>query len=459
MAHGTTASDRFIYAAKQAGLSKESLARFIAAGYIPQPRQLDFHAACNAADDEANAQNIAYGGARGGGKTHCAFAQIAIDDCQRFNNLKVLFLRKIGKYAKESLEDLRRNILQRVPCEFKNNQFVYSNGSRIIAGAYQYEKDIDNYLSLEYDIILIEQAEQLTKAKIEAISTVNRSSKGFRPRMYFTFNPGGVGHAYLKSRFIEPWRTGTESDTKFVFATVEDNMLVNREYRKVLENLTGWQKAAWLHGDWDILAGQFFSNFRYDHHVIEKFDIPEHWPVWASLDYGFNHPTVVTVFAKNDGKTYMIGEYGERKTLVPAHAASIKSMLARFGITISRLSSFVAGPDAFAQRGGEAGKTIADQYRENGIYLTPANNDRISGAGRILGLLGDYDRDERIETKLLIFNTCRNFIEQLSAMLHDPHRPEDVMKTDIDEDGSGGDDYYDAGRYGLMATQGQGIWL
>lgn len=455
----TKAERRVVEYAMECGLPVDSLLRFRAAGYVPQPKQMEFHAACRNADNDGTAHEIGYGGARGGGKTHCAFGQVAIDDCQRFDDLKVLFLRKIGKYAKESLEDLRRNILRNVKYELKNNTFIYPNGSRIIAGAYQYEKDIDNYLSLEYDIILIEQAEQLSKAKIDAIATVNRSSKGFRPRMYYTFNPGGLGHVYLKHKFIDPFRKGTETNTKFIFATVDDNAVVNKEYRAVLERLTGWQKAAWLHGDWDILAGQFFSNFRYDKHVIKPFGIPENWTVWAALDYGFNHPTVVTVFAKGDGITYVIAEYGERKRLVEHHAASIKALLERQGMNLNRLSQFVAGKDAFAQRGAENGKTIADQYNDHGIYLTPANDDRISGAGQILNLLGDYDHDPPTEAKLFIFNTCVNLIEQIPAMLHDPNRPEDVDKVDIDEDGFGGDDYYDSGRYGIMTTAGSGVWL
>jgi phage terminase large subunit len=454
MADGTVA---FAQRIQESGLPKDSLMRFLAAGYVPQPKQLEFHAACRAADETPNAIEIGYGGARGGGKTHCAFAQIAIDDCQRFDNLKVLFLRKIGKYAKESLEDLRRNILQKVAYDFKNNLFQYPNGSRIIAGAYQYEKDIDNYLSLEYDIIFIEQAEQLSKAKIEAISTVNRSSKGFRPRRYYTFNPGGIGHAFLKQKFIEPWRKGTESDTKFIFATVEDNALVNSEYRKVLENLTGWQKQAWLYGDWDILAGQYFSNFNYAKHVVKPFQMPSNAEFWAALDYGFNHPTTFILFAKYDGITYVIGEYGERKTLVRSHADNIKAMLSRHGLSLASLRSIVAGADAFAQRGNESGKTIADQYKEAGIYLRPANTDRISGATNILSMLGDQDKG--IEPKLFFFETCAKVIEQLPTMQHDPNRPEDVDKVDIDEDGFGGDDYYDALRYGLMTTNSPGVFF
>lgn len=456
---GTTSTDRFIRAAKDAGLPKDSLTRFLSAGYVPQPKQLEFHAACRAADDANSPADIGYGGALGGGKTHCAFAQIAIDDCQRFPDLKVLFLRKVAKYAAESVEDLRRSVLKNVEHDFKSGVIHFPNDSRIMIGSYQYEKDIDNYLSLEYDVILKEQSEQITSNKQKMIDTRNRSSKGFRPRRYSTFNPGGLAHTYLKEKFITPYRKGCETDTKFIFATAKDNAFLNAEYVQDLEKLSGWQKAAWLHGDWDILAGQFFSNFRYDKHVIKPFKVPETAKVWASLDYGFNHPTVVSIQMKYDGITYIIGEYGQRKTLVSTHAQNIKDLLTRLGISLNRLDTFVAGPDAFAQRGNESGKTIADQYQDFGIYLRPANNDRISGAGNILGLLGDYDKEPAIEAKLFIFDTCVNVIEQLSAMVHDPHRPEDVLKVDIDDDGSGGDDYYDCPRYGLMVSTGTGIWL
>ena len=46
--------------------------------------------------------------------------------------------------------------------------------------------------------------------------------------------------------------------------------------------------------------------------------------------------------------------------------------------------------------------------------------------------------------------TCGHLIEQIPGMIHNPNRPEDVLKVDVDDDGNGGDDAYDAARYGLM---------
>lgn len=448
--------------AARAGVPQSSMRRFALAGYAPQPKQLLFHAACRAADSAAAATAIGYGGARGGGKTHCAFAQITIDDCQRFPNLKVLFLRKVAKYARESIDDLRRAILPRVPHEFRNNVIHFGNGSRVMVGSYQYEKDIDNYLSLEYDVILIEQAEQLSGKKIDLISTVNRSSKGFRPRMYLTFNPAGLGHNYLKRRFIEPFRGERERETRFIFADFKDNLFLNAEYELTLNNLTGWQRAAWRDGDWDVASGQYFSTWRHDAHTYTPAVTPEiigeSESVWAAFDYGFTHPTACYLFSEFDSTKYVVSEYVARKRLPAQNAEEIKQMLARHGVEVSRLRSFVAGADVFAHKGSETGKTIADQYADCGIRFTPANTDRIAGAAEILKLLGDPDRDSP-PVRLKISTACPRLINSLPALQHDPNRPEDVLKVNADDDGEGGDDEYDSFRYGVMEVQRQGIFL
>jgi phage terminase large subunit len=97
--------------------------------------------------------------------------------------------------------------------------------------------------------------------------------------------------------------------------------------------------------------------------------------------------------------------------------------------------------------GGNSEQTIAEQYAAGGIALAPANDDRVNGAAEVLRLLGD----ERQPARLFVSERCRWLIECLPAMEHDPNRPEDVLKVDVDEDGNGGDDAYDALRYGLMA--------
>lgn len=445
--------DRLARSAKAAGVPQEQLENFLRAGYVPQPKQLLFHGQCRAADAETGPEKIGFGGARGPGKTTASFAQVLLDDCQRFNELKFLFLRKVAKAAKESVEDLRRKLLRHTAHDYKSQQGIIEikrTSSRVFIGHFAHEKDIDAYLGLEYDGIAIEEDTQLSKRKKEDILTCLRTSKpNWRPRSYHTTNPGGIDHAGFKREFIQPWRNGAESYTRFVPATVYDNKFVDRDYKGKLERLTGWQRKAWLDGDWDIAAGQFFSTFRHDLHVIEPFEIPAWWPVWAAMDYGFNHPTVVYLLTENDGIVYVIAEHWERKKLPSWHSEQIKAMLARHGRFAELLDNFVAGRDVFAQKGDQQGKTIGDQYSENGIVLSPATMDRISGWSAILELLGDAEIN--LPPQLQIFNTCPRLIECLPVLQHDPHRPEDVLKVDIDDDGNGGDDSGDTLRYGILA--------
>jgi hypothetical protein len=211
----------------------------------------------------------------GGGKSHWLLAQAGADDAQRVPGLKCLLLRRVGKSNLEHLDDLRRRLFAGLKHEFSAYRGVlrFANGAQIVGGHSQAEKDIDAYLGLEYDIIAVEEATTLSSRKYQDISTSCRTSKpNWRPRIYSTTNPGGIGHAWYRARFILPFQQGKESDTRFIPARVRDNQFNNPEYTKVLEGLRGWQKRAWLDGDWDISAGQFFTTLRREIHVVSSFD-------------------------------------------------------------------------------------------------------------------------------------------------------------------------------------------
>jgi len=268
--------ERFLDAAREAGCPEDQVRLFMRGGYVAQPRQLRFHALARQADSAGGPTQIGYGGARGGGKSHCVLAQVGLDDCQRYAGLKCLLLRKVGKAVRESFEDLRAKTLMGTAHIWRKQEasLTFENGSKIILGHFQNESDVDSYLGLEYDLIAVEEATTLSSSKFRMIETCLRTSKqSWRPRMYSTTNPGGVGHAWYKARFIAPSKAGQERETRFVPATVDDNAFVNPEYRSTLDGLTGWQKRAWRYGDWDIAAGQFFTTWRDDVHVTEPFRI------------------------------------------------------------------------------------------------------------------------------------------------------------------------------------------
>jgi phage terminase large subunit len=446
-----TLSEAYIAAGRAAGCPPDQISRFERASIVLQPRQLAASAAARLCDRPDGPTAIGYGGARGGGKSFWLLSQLGADDCQRVPGLKCLLLRKVGKANAEHFEDLRQRLLMGLKHEFSAYRGVltFANGSRIIAGHFQSERDIDAYLGLEFDAIGVEEASQLTARKYLDISTCCRTSKpNWRPRIYSTTNPGGIGHSWYRSKFILPFREGRETDTRFIGARVDDNQFNNPEYRRILEGLSGWQKAAWLDGSWDIAAGQFFTTFRHDVHVVEQSDDTRAVEWFAALDYGFTHYSVCLLCCQDgDGNVFVVDEHAERKWLPDRHAAAIKALLARHGLTPARLRRFVAGADVFSKQSD--GSTVAGQYAKLGLTLRPANMDRVNGWAEVLQRLGDVEGG--ITPRLFIHRRCARLIEALPAMQHDPNRPEDVLKVDTDEDGNGGDDAADCLRYAVAS--------
>jgi hypothetical protein len=223
---------------------------------------------------------------------------------------------------------------------------------------------------------------------------------------------------------------------------------VNPEYRATLEALTGWQRKAWLEGDWDIAAGQFFTTWSHRHHVVSSVDFRSDWPVWMGFDYGFTHNTyAVLMTSDGDGNVYVLDEHCRNKTLIPAHAAAFTAMLARNEVPRHRVARIVAGTDVFSAK--PDGSSIAKQYAAEGWHFAAADTDRVNGAAEILKLMGDPLNG--VPNKLFIHERCSRLIACLPDLVHDEHRPEDVLKVDADEDGKGGDDPYDGFRYAVMA--------
>lgn len=444
------------------GNPPDQMANFERARIVLQPKQLEFSAWARRVDTSAHIEGemgspeVGMGGARGPGKSFGIFAQLAVDDCQRFAGLKALYLRKTGLRAREQLEDLIASVLQYVPHRYTQGLIRFPNGSQIIVGHFQTEKEALNYLGIEYDVIIIEEATTLTERVHKALRQSARTSKpGWRPRVYNSTNPLGVGHKYYKSRFIDHERkygNVLDRSRKFIFATVNDNKAVNEDYRGNLEELTGVERKAYLEGNWDVSAGAYFDQWNHDTHVIAPLEkVEPYWKVWASMDYGFNHWNVIYLHAQTrDGEIITFHELAHRKRYPAEIAADLRAVVAGYGLPMTRLDKVYAGADVF-NKTGQSEKSIDEQYKALGITLTHAETSagsRVGGAHHLQKLLGQPERG--IAPRWRITSNCERLINCLPYLEVDPHNPEDVLKVDADEKGVGGDDPYDAARYGLF---------
>jgi phage terminase large subunit len=424
--------------AKDSGMSKEQFKRFIMAGYIALPVMLPFHVLAGKINShESDKTQILLDGTRGSAKSHAVISQVGLDDCQCYPGIKWLFLRKTQKAASESFDDLVSRALRGIPHEQNSEKVTFPNGSKIIIGGYDTDQDIEKYIGIEYDGIVIEEATQIKGDNHEKLRGSLRTSKeGWTPREYLSTNPGGIGHEYVKDMFI----TDPRPYTARFFSRYSDNPFINKEYKAYLDGLTGDLAKRWRDADWDIFEGQFFSRWRHHVHVIEPFEIKE-WPRFVGVDFGTTNPFCALFLAVDYNETvYVYREIYEAGLNATQQAKLILSKLA----PKEKITMYLADPSMWTknQMGSlNSLRSVQDYYFDAGVSLFKANNNRLSGANVVREYL-EWEENGVKQPKLKIFNTCKNLIRTIPTLVHDDLRPEDV-------DTSGEDHAYDALKYGL----------
>lgn len=325
----------------------------------------------------------------------------------------------------------------------KDKVFKFGNGSTI---QFQYcakDADLDRMQGVEYDIIFLDEATQLSEYQMKAITACMRGTNNFPKRTYFTMNPGGQGHQYVKRLFIDRnFQEGEiPEDYTFIQSLVTDNkalMEAQPDYIRQLEALPPKLREAWLHGRWDVYEGQFFEEFSDlpDHyidqqwtHVIEPFEIPESWKIYRSFDWGYAKPFSCGWWAiDHDGVAYRILElYGCTQTPnegVKWTPAQVFKEIHRIEIEHRWLKGKrIVGIADPAIWDAETGESIADVAGKNGVLFNPGDNSRLPGWLQIHYRLAF---DENGYPMMYVFKNCKAFIRTMPLLMYDEHKPEDL---------------------------------
>lgn len=400
-----------------------------------------------------------YGGAKGGGKSK------GVRDIMLLRRFQ--YPKTHGGLFRRTYKELEGNHIRPLFKEYPRLKDYWNEGKKILTlpnGSTlefchcENEKDVELYQGREFEDLAIEEAGQWTEQMFRTLHGSNRSSTpGFRPRTLLTGNPGGIGHAWLKRLFVEQRFKAFErpNDYGFIQALVTDNPALienDPDYVHKLESQPNEAlRKAYRYGNWDIFAGQFFSEIRREIHLIKPFSIPSHWPRFGSYDFGFNHPAAFGWFAiDEDGNVYLYREHVKAGRRVDQFAEDIL----KYEDT-KKLEYIKAGHDCWVQKQvikSQGAPTIADEFLSNHeLILSRAVIDRIQGAAQLRSYLAWQDKPNN-KPRFFIFDTCPISYECIARMLVDPDRPEDVLKQDAtDGDPMTGDDAYDMIRYGLMS--------
>lgn len=419
----------------------------------PNPKQDLFLRAKN--------RHVAYGGARGGGKSWVVRV-MAVILAFAYPGIKLLITRKTYRELLNNHIEPLTQLLHGIAKYNKTDKvFLFPNGSSIWFGYCGNDSDLGQYQGAEYDVWFADEAGQFQEEWILKINACIRGANRFPKRTYYTLNPGGPSHGYFKRLFVDRRFAENENpaDYCFIQALVTDNrvlMQLQPEYKAQLEKLPPKLRAAWLEGRWDIFEGQFFEDLadRPEHyadrawtHVIDPFEIPAGWKLYRSFDWGYNKPFSCGWWAVDyDGVAYRILElYGCTGTpnegvkwTPPKVFSEIARIEREHRWLAGRRITGIADPAIWD---AETGESIADVAGKHGVFFSPGDNKRIPGWMQVHYRLAF---DENGFSRMYVFSNCRAFIRTLPLLQYDAHRPED-----LDTDGE--DHVADEVRYFCMS--------
>jgi PBSX family phage terminase large subunit len=427
----------------------------------PNDRQLQFLTEDN--------KYIAFGGARGGGKSWAVRVKAALL-CLNYAGIKVMIIRKTYPELQENhivpmcemlhcYDDNKKNRIASYNDSKKN--ITFPNGSRILYRYCDNAKDAERFQGTEVDVLFIDEATHQSEEKMKKLTACVRGVNAFPKRIYLTCNPGGEGHAWVKRLFIDKKYENNErpEDYTFIQSLVTDNkalMESNPDYIKQLEALPPKLRDAWLYGDWNVYEGQFFEEFKDDPdhyedrqftHVIKPFDIPDGWKIYRSFDWGYNKPFSCGWWAVDyEGVAYRILElYGCTKTAnegvkwtPPQVFAEIHKIETEHRWLKGKKIQGIADPAIWD---AETGESIADTAAKHQVYFTQGDNKRLAGWMQVHYRMAF---DENGYPMMYIFNNCKAFIRTIPLLQYDEHKVED-----LDTDGE--DHVADEVRYFLMS--------
>lgn len=409
----------------------------------------------------ARTKHVGFGGARGGGKSWAVRAKAALL-ALRYPGIRILIVRRTyPELINNHINQLKNQLRDVARYNAQQKSLKFSCGSVIEFSYCAKDGDLDRLQGVEYDVIFLDEATQLSEFQMRAITACLRGTGNYPRRIYYTCNPGGQGHGYIKRIFIDKRYEEAEDpqDYTFIQSLATDNvalMEAQPDYIAQLEALPYKLKQAWLYGKWDIFEGQFFEDFvdapehygdRRWTHVIAPFDVPADWTIYRSFDWGYARPFSCGWWAVDyDGRLYRIAElYGcgaEPNVGVKWPPDKVFAEIARVEKEHPWLSGkMIHGVADPAIWDAETGESIADVAGRYGVFFQKGDHKRIPGWMQMHYRLAF---DERGLPMMQVFSNCKGFIRTLPLLQYD-----DVKVEDLDT--AGEDHIADETRYMCMA--------
>lgn len=425
---------------------------------------------------------VFYGGARGGGKTDGMLGEF-IGHAAKYGADAVGLM--VRRERTQLVETIERSKALYIPLGAKfreqDKMWTFPNGARLRFAYLERDSDAEGYQGHSYTRVYVEEIGNFPRPEpVMKLMATLRSPKGVPVGFRATGNPGGPGHSWVKTRYIDPvpagWqrvrdeRTGLER--VYIPSRIRDNEYLGDDYvQRLKASGSDALVKAWLEGDWNAIEGAFFDCWSTERHVIDPFFIPPEWTRFRAMDWGSAAPFSIGWYAIAPGDAAAVaqdrfagGDAGHwsgddtrgvgRGSLGPAaldhsqrpniprgclvryrewYGAGDKLTAEEVAEGIKQreegdpaITYGVIDPSAFAQDGGPS---IAERMSRVGVKWRPADNKRVTK----LGALGGWDQmrarlkgDAEGNPMLVFFSTCRDAIRTIPVLQHDPEKPEDL---------------------------------
>ena len=421
---------------------------------------------------------ILFGGARGGGKTDGVLGKWGLKEQRYGSHFNAVFFRK-EMPQQDDLIERAREIYAPLGASWLDQKktFEMPNGGRVRFRPLESIQDAEKYQGQNLSDAAVEEAGNYANpAPIDMLHGALRSAAGVPVQLILTANPGGAGHQWLKHRYVDPAPMGMRILTRslpngdshryvYIPSRVENNRIllakdpgyVSRLYLVGSKELV----AAWVAGDWNVVTGAYFDEWRTERHVIAPFAIPAHWTRFRSFDWGSAKPfslgwwAVCSDDTAHDGRTIPRGALVRYREYYGAsgpdvglklHSGVVATRILERQPQDERIDYSVADPAIFREDGGPCIAEEMARATKNALIFRPADNSRVAGWQQLRKRL-DGDDDGR--PMLYVFSTCTDSIRTIPALMHDDHKPEDV---DTDSEDHAADEW----RYACMSRPWQG---
>ena len=443
----------------------------------------------------STANEILYGGALGGGKSYLARVATIIYSLEVPGLITYLFRRTFREVLATHvytpggyLEMLGPMILAGDVVFSKSDySFTFYNGSRIQLAHSQFESDIHSHQGAQIGFLVIDEATHFTPDMVRYIRSrvrlgslkVPEKWKGLFPRILYTANPGGVGHHYFKTNFVDLasrdiWEAPEDEGSMirtYIPSRLKDNVVLMRNDPNYIKRIKGMGNSnlvkAMEDGDWDILStGGFADLWVTSTHVVKPFDIPAGWTIDRGYDYGSSAPAAALFFAEADGEEFidLTGEVcwvpaGTLFIVGEVYLANNKGEGLRLSAEEQgrRIKDYQDDCGFVDVKPGPADNAIFNRdpgrksiHEDMSLHVTFKRADKSPGS-RIIGaalmrqrLTASMQRPMELPG-IFIFNTCTNTIRTVPNLENDSKNVEDIAT-------SGEDHIWDVIRYRLLAS-------